>query len=313
VRVTKDLGQLPLADNPPAVVSIGVFDGLHLGHQAILQANRERAAEAGALATVVTFDQHPKALLLGHAPRTLTTLEHRLRHFERLGIEHTLVLEFNQALRETTARDFVDQILLADLGAQAFVLGFDSKFGASREGDAMFLRDLGHEVQIIDKVEVGQRAVSSTAIREAVELGDLLGAARMLGRPVSVYGEVVHGEGLGHKLGFPTANLNPHHELLPPTGVYAGWARVDPLVQGTTRIEALPAVVNIGFRPTLDGQRPEKPLFEVHLLEGGRDLYGQHLEFEFAGRLREEQRFEGLEALTRQIALDCEAARALLA
>ena len=107
MRVTTDLDQLPMADGPPAVVSIGVFDGLHLGHQAILSANCERAARQAALATVVTFDKHPKAFLLGRAPRTLTTLEHRLRHFERLGIEHTLVLEFNQTLRETPARDFV--------------------------------------------------------------------------------------------------------------------------------------------------------------------------------------------------------------
>ena len=313
MRVTTDLDQLPLANGPPAVVSIGVFDGLHLGHQAILSANCERAARQAALATVVTFDKHPKAFLLGRAPRTLTTLEHRLRHFERLGIEHTLVLEFNQTLRETPARDFVQGILLDGLRAQTFVLGFDSKFGSGREGDADFLRSMGHEVQVIQKIEVSQRAVSSTAIREAVELGDLAGAERMLGRPVSVYGQVVRGDGIGLSLGFPTANLNPHHELLPPTGVYAGWARLDPLNQNDRDAKPLPAVANIGFRPTLDGVRPERPLFEVHLLEGGRDLYDQHLEFEFAARLREEQRFENLKALTHQIALDCEAARQLLA
>ena len=312
MRVTTDLDQLPMADGPPAVVSIGVFDGLHLGHQAILSANCERAARQAALATVVTFDKHPKAFLLGRAPRTLTTLEHRLRHFERLGIEHTLVLEFNQTLRETPARDFVQRILLDGLRAQTFVLGFDSKFGSGREGDADFLRSMGHEVQVIQKVEVSQRAVSSTAIREAVELGDLAGAERMLGRPVSVYGQVVRGEGIGLSLGFPTANLNPHHELLPPTGVYAGWARLDPLNQNDRDAQPLPAVANIGFRPTVDETPPDKPQVEALLLDFEGDLYGQFLELEFVAHLREERRFDGLESLSAQIALDVEAARRAL-
>lgn len=295
-----------------AVVSIGVFDGVHLGHQAILAANRAEAATRGAVSTAVTFGDHPKALLLGRAPRTLTTLEHRLRHFERLGIEHAVVLEFNDQLRQTEARTFVEDLLVRGLHATAFVLGFDSKFGRDRAGDAALIRSLGHPVQVVPKVELGQRAVSSTAIREAVELGDLDGAARMLGRPVSVYGRVVHGDALGRQLGFPTANLDLAHELSPPPGVYACRAEIDPLERTDARPEALPAVANIGYRPTVTGERPERPRVEAHLLEGGQDLYGRHLELAFVAKLRDEQRFEGIEELKAQIARDCAAARARL-
>jgi riboflavin kinase/FMN adenylyltransferase len=295
-----------------AVVSIGVFDGVHLGHQAILAANRAEAAARGAVSTAVTFGDHPKALLLGRAPRTLTTLEHRLRHFERLGIEHAVVLEFNDQLRQTDAQTFVEDLLVQGLHATAFVLGFDSKFGRDRAGDAGLIKSLGHPVQVVPKVELGQRAVSSTAIREAVELGDLEGAARMLGRPVSVYGQVIHGDALGRQLGFPTANLDLAHELSPPPGVYACRAEIDPLERSGARTEAYPAVANIGYRPTVTGERPERPRVEAHLLEGGQDLYGRHLELAFVAKLRNEQRFEGIEELKAQIARDCAAARALL-
>jgi riboflavin kinase/FMN adenylyltransferase len=295
-----------------AVVSIGVFDGVHLGHQAILAANRAEAAARGAVSTAVTFGDHPKALLLGRAPRTLTTLEHRLRHFERLGIEHAVVLEFNDQLRQTDAQTFVEDLLVQGLHATAFVLGFDSKFGRDRAGDAGLIKSLGHPVQVVPKVELGQRAVSSTAIREAVELGDLEGAARMLGRPVSVYGQVIHGDALGRQLGFPTANLDLAHELSPPPGVYACQAEIDPLERSGARTETYPAVANIGYRPTVSGERPERPRVEAHLLEGGQDLYGRHLELAFVAKLRDEQRFEGIEELKAQIARDCAAARALL-
>jgi len=154
--------------------------------------------------------------------------------------------------------------------------------------------------------------VSSTAIREAVELGDLEAAARMLGRPVSVYGEVVHGDALGRTLGFPTANLDLAHELSPPPGVYACRAEIDPL-EGAGSTPALPAVANIGYRPTVTGERPDRPRVEAHLLEGGQDLYGRHLELAFVAKLRDERRFEGLDELKAQIRQDCEEAATALA
>ena len=313
MKVTRQVdAPLQPLDGRPAVVSLGVFDGVHLGHQAILAANLAEAGARGAVPTAVTFGDHPKALLLGRAPRTLTTLEHRLRHFERLGIEHAVVLRFDDALRDTDARAFVEDLLVRGLGAEAFVLGFDSKFGRGREGDPELVRALGHPVQIVPKVELGQRAVSSTAIREAVELGDLEAAARMLGRPVSVYGEVVHGDALGRTLGFPTANLDLAHELSPPPGVYACRAEIDPL-EGAGSTPALPAVANIGYRPTVTGERPDRPRVEAHLLEGGQDLYGRHLELAFVAKLRDERRFEGLDELKAQIRQDCEEAATALA
>lgn len=300
---------------PPAsgsVVSVGVFDGVHLGHREILAANVARAAELGAVPSVVTFRRHPKRLLLGHEPRTLTSLEYRLALFARAGIRSTLALAFDETLRAMPAELFVQQVLVEGLGAKAFVLGFDSKFGRDRAGTPELLSAMGLDVAVVPKVEIASRAVSSTAIREAVELGDLEGAARMLGRPVSVLGTVVHGRQLGRRLGFPTANLDLHHQLHPPVGVYA--CQVRRVDRAGSAIEALlPAVANIGYRPTVEAPRPDSPLVEVHLLDFAGDLYGAHLEVLFVASLRGERPFEDLQALEAQIRRDCAAARELLA
>jgi len=312
VIVTRSKNDLPPPPPDGAVISIGVFDGVHLGHQQILADNITRATELGALSSVVTFASHPKELLLGRAPRTLTTLEHRLDLFRRAGVGHALVLRFDEEVRGTTAETFISETLVEGMGARAFVLGFDSKFGLDRAGTPELLRELDHEVHVSEKVVVSGRAVSSSAIREAVELGDLAGAEAMLGRRVSVFGEVVGGKGLGRQLGFPTANLDLHHELSPPTGVYACRARcVDP-GEPTDDQELHDAVANIGYRPTVDEVPPEKPQIEALLLDFEGDLYGRFLELEFVAHLREERRFENLEALGAQISLDVESARKAL-
>ena len=296
-----------------SVVSVGVFDGVHLGHRAILAANLELARKLGAEPTVVTFRRHPKSLLLGRAPRTLTTLEHRLELFQRAGIEHAVALTFDQSLSELSAEDFGTRYLVEGLGAKALVLGFDSKFGHGRRGTPELMRTLGYEVEVVGRVELLGRAVSSTAIREAVELGDLGSAESMLGRPVSVIGHVVHGDARGRTIGFPTANLDLHHELHPPVGVYACRVRLlgeraDELVSPELRN----AVANIGFRPTVEDEQPAAPRVEVHLFDFEGDLYGRRLELSFVKRLRGERRFDGLEALVAQIKLDCEEARLVL-
>lgn len=298
------------------MISLGVFDGVHLGHAAILAANVARAQELGACPTVVTFRGHPKEVLLGRAPRTLTTLDHRLELFRRSGIEHTLVLSFDNDLRNTSATDFARDLLMERLGARALVLGFDSKFGRNQEGTPELLRQIGFPVEVVEKVVVDQRAVSSTAIREAVGLGDLRGAGAMLGRPVSVLGKVVHGSALGRTLGFPTANLDLHHELHPPAGVYAGRAHL--LASDATHDveETHLAVCNVGIRPTIQDQEPRglgELMVEVHLLDYEGDIYGRRLELEFTQHLRNERRFDGLDALKAQIGLDVDAARAALA
>jgi len=293
-----------------AVLSVGMFDGVHLGHRAILEANVARARALGGVATVLTFRRHPKHLLLGRAPRTLTTLEHRLELFARAGIEHAVVLPFDQALRQLSAAEFVRQIALEALGTRAFVLGFDSKFGHDREGTPEALTAMGMAVEVAPKVLVLGRPVSSTAIREAVELGDLAAAAAMLGRPVSVFGRVVHGSSLGHRIGFPTANLNLRHGLHPPPGVYA--SRVHHLARGGPR-RTHPGVTNIGFRPTVAPAPPREPQVEVHLLDFEGDLYGERIELEFVARLRGEKRFSGVDELAAQIARDIAEARLRLA
>lgn len=296
-----------------SVVSVGVFDGVHLGHQRILTRNLAHARELGARATVVTFRDHPKTLLLGRAPRMLTSLDHRLELFRRAGIEHTLVLTFDDELRRTSAREFAFELCVGRLGARKFVLGFDSKVGANREGTPEALRALGLDVEIVPQVVVANRPVSSTAIREAVELGDLEPAARMLGRRVSVHGEVVRGDQLGRQLGFPTANLDLHHELRPPNGVWVSRARVVRYGTEPTLGPWLGAVTNIGWRPTLGGERPELPRVEAHLLDFEGDLYGAYVELEFVAALRAEQRFSGLAALRAQIEKDVAEARERLA
>lgn len=308
--VSLSIADLPAPDRNGSVVSVGVFDGLHLGHAAILRTNVERARALGARPTVVTFQEHPKSVLLGRAPRMLTSLAHRLELFRRAGIGHCVALTFDEELRRVPAAEFARRVLVERLGARKLVLGFDSKLGRDREGTPERLRALGHDVEVVEQVLVGGRAVSSTAIREAVELGDLDGAERMLGRRVALYGDVVHGRHLGHRLGFPTANLDLHHELRPPTGVYAAFARV---LDGAHEGAAHGAVVNVGFRPTVEGERATTPLVEVHVLDFDRDLYGRHIEVEFVARLRDEQRFPNLDALRAQIAADVARSREVLA
>lgn len=288
-----------------AVVSLGVFDGVHLGHRSILQANVSRARALGAVPTVVTFRRHPKHLLLGHAPKTLTTLEHRLELFARAGIAHSVVLDFDAVLRALAATQFARE-LDRSLDVRCFVLGFDSKFGRDRGGTPESLRALGYEVEVAPKVLVHDRPVSSTAIREAVELGDLVAAAAMLGRPVSVYGRVVHGTSLGHRIGYPTANLNLHRQLHPPPGVYACRVHHRP-ANGPPR--DYQGVTNIGFRPTVAARPALHPQVEVHLLDFEGDLYGQRIELEFVARLRGEKRFSGIDELSAQIARDVQEAR----
>jgi riboflavin kinase / FMN adenylyltransferase len=310
--VTRSKSELPAPGPAGSVVSIGVFDGVHKGHQQILADNVSRARAMGAQPSVVTFSGHPKKLLLGRAPKTLTTLEHRLELFRRAGIEHALVLQFDEETRSTTAESFLSEILVKGMDARAFVLGFDSKFGLDQRGTPELLRELGCEVQVSLKVVVSDRAVSSTAIREAVELGDLASAEAMLGRRVSAFGEVVKGRGLGRELGFPTANLNLHHELSPPTGVYACLVRRIGTNEPQAPKEVYQAVANIGFRPTVEETPTERPQVEALLLDFSGDLYGQYLELEFVARLREERRFDGVEALSAQIALDVKDARRAL-
>ena len=306
-----------------------MFDGVHRGHRALLAELTGWAREAGVDPVVVTFDVHPRTVLQeGQGPTLITTLEHRLGLLAREGVRGVVVLPFDRAMAAWSPEEFVERVFVRALGASRVLVGKNHRFGRARQGDFGLLQQLGarHGFEAREvELEVHDDVISSTAIRTRLAEGDLAGARELLGRPVSVLGRVVEGDQRGRTLGFPTANLDLSGAARPPRGVYAAWARItdDPL-----RLDGpeppLPAVVNIGRRPTF---HPEGAvdLVEVHLLEppppppGAApdphplDLYGRWLEVTFTDRLRDERRFEGLEALVAQIQRDVAQARALLA
>lgn len=304
MRIYRDLDALRPADLRSPAVTLGVFDGVHEGHRAILGALAEAARRAGGERVVVTFDRHPRGLLTGDAPPAITSLEHRLVLFERAAIDAAVVLRFDAALAAMSAEEFLRDILVGRIGARAIVLGADGHFGKGRAGGIALLEarraTYGYELCSVPLLEAGAReVVSSTAIRRAVKEGRLDDAARMLGRPVSLLGRVERGQGRGRTIGFPTANLALHQELTPPRGVYLGRVEVD--------MVRYPALVNFGVRPTFtaDGSEgPPRELVEVHLLGFGGTLYGRVLEVELIRRLRDERRFASVDELVAQIRRD---------
>ena len=292
----------------PVFLAIGVFDGVHLGHRSVLQRARDDAAAAGGQAVAVTFDPHPgKVLRPEKAPRLLTASGHKLRLIRALGIEHVLVIPFTTDFAGTDPEVFVRALHAAARPLRKICVGHEWSFGRNRAGNLELLRRLGDQLGFdevgVPAVSVEGEIVSSTAIRDAVEKGELERAARLLGREYSVLGTVVHGDGVGHSLGFPTANLSAHNEQFPPNGVYA--------VEALCGERAFQGVVNIGVRPTVKGESGAR-LLELHLFDFEGDLYGQDIEVTFRAFLRAEQRFAGLDELKAQIALDAEQARTLL-
>lgn len=299
------------------VVTIGNFDGLHLGHQAILARLLEKSRAYGLPSVVITFEPHPQEYFQpGNRPARLTSFREKLEVLSALPIDRVLCLPFNRALAEMTAGDFIERILVGALGMRALVIGDDFRFGARRQGDTATLRAAGEhhgfEVLVMDALESGGARASSTRIREALRAGDLADAERMLGRPYRLDGLVVAGDGRGRQLGFPTANVHLQRRSFgsgegahraPLAGVFAV------RVLGITA-QALPGIANIGTRPTVGGT---KCLLEVHVFDFNGDLYGRHLQVEFHARLREERRFESLDALAAQIDRDARAARAWFA
>jgi len=292
-----------------SVVTMGVFDGLHLGHVAILQRLRDAAREHRLPAVCVTFWPHPRAVLRGEAPRHILSLEHRLELLAQQGVDDVLVIDFSPEFAAVEPEEFVEQLLVRRLGCRELVIGHDTAIGRARRGDAAFLAQAGghygFRVVAVGGVVVNGEVVSSTAVRQAIAEGDLQRAQRLLGRPVSLLGTVVPGDGRGATLGFPTANLEVTSEAFPPLGVYAVIART---AQGE-----LPAVMNYGLRPTFH-QDASHGVFEVHVLDR-RDLQlrGQHMEVLLVEQLRRERKFESVESLRAQIGKDVEAARAALA
>lgn len=282
------------------VVALGVFDGVHRGHRHVLETLRAFADEADGEAVVVTFSTHPRAILAGAAPTSLISLEHRLLLLERLGVDAAVVLPFDEALRDTAFEAFVADVLVARVGVRGLLFGYDTTFGRDGLGtfDAVGPLALRHgfAVRRAPPITVGGRPVSATRVRAALEAGDLAGAAALLGRPASVYGRVVRGDGRGRTLGFPTANVDTEGACLPPAGVYQAVA--------TLRGRRWAAVVNVGVRPTFPEARPARPLCEVHVPGLDAQFYGEWLEVEWVRKLRDERRFPDREALVAQLHRD---------
>jgi len=290
------------------VATVGVFDGVHLGHQRILREVLEEARARNATPAVVTFDRHPhRTLGLPHQP-FIMSLEHRLRVFESLGVTVCLVVRFTPEVAAMEAPEFARRVMRDVLRVRLLIVGPDWRFGREGRGDVALCRrmepELGMAVRQVPPVTVGDVVVSSTAIRRAVAGADFTLAASLLGRPFSVLGTVVRGAGRGRRLGYPTANLNVHNELLPPDGVYAGWALVGDRWFG--------CVSSVGRQPTFADGGERCWQLEAHLLEAQPELYGQQMEVEFLQRLRGQRRFPSAGALARQIERDVERARQLL-
>jgi riboflavin kinase/FMN adenylyltransferase len=311
MRVVRRFAVLPAAARG-AAVAIGNFDGVHLGHRAVVEAARRLAATTAGRLGVVTFEPHPRELLNpAGAPLRLTPFRAKAELLAALGVELLVVLPFDRALARLSPEAFVAEVLAERLGARAVATGSDFRFGHGRAGDAAALARLaarhGLEVTAVPPVELDGERCASTAVRDHLEAGRVDRAARLLGRPHAVAGVVRPGDRRGRTLGFPTANLEPlpGRVQLPAAGVYAVGARIGGDPSGTWH----PAVANLGRRPTFEGRGL---LLEVHLLDGEHALYGRRLEVRFQERLREERRFAGPAELAQQIARDCAAARLAL-
>ncbi|MBK8032653.1 MAG: bifunctional riboflavin kinase/FAD synthetase [Chloroflexi bacterium] len=297
-----DLATIQL--DQPSVVTIGVFDGVHRGHQHLIQRLVRSARESGRLAVVLTFFPHPDVVLRGLTGRYyLTSPQQRAELMGELGVDHVITLPFNEEFRQIRAAAFVD-LMREHLKLESLWVGADFALGYKREGTVEFLRAQGaakgFTLEAIDLIgEDGSATFSSTAIRDALNAGDLEAARRLLGRSYSVSGEVVHGDHRGRTIGFPTANIAVWSEqLVPANGVYAGWATVGG--------EHYMAVTNVGLRPTFEG---DSLRVEAHLLDFNREIYGETMNFSFETRLRPEKKFNGIQELMTQIALDAQAGR----
>lgn len=283
----------------PVVLAVGVFDGMHLGHQAVLRAASDSAARIGGVPVALTFDPHPASVLRpDNAPRLLTPLDHKLRLMERQGIRHALVLTFDAAFAAIEAENFVLNLCRTAPHLAGICIGEGWMFGRGRKGNARLLQMLGMKngffTSATAPVLVDGEVVSSTLIRESLATGNLAKAARLLGRDYSVSGMVAHGAGAGRELGFPTANIATGNEQYPPDGVYA--------IQAIWNGRTFPGVANIGFRPTMsvDGRR----VLEVHLFNFSGDLYETGIEISFLQFLRPEKKFESRDVLRDAIRAD---------
>jgi riboflavin kinase/FMN adenylyltransferase len=287
----------------PTVLTLGVFDGLHLGHQLIVQTVVERARAAGAVPTVITFDPHPRAVLHPEsAPPLLQTFDQKVEALGLLGVEQTIVVRFTPEFARVGAEEFLRDVVHERLQAREVYLGRGFAFGRGREGNIQLLRDvsarLGFHADEVAEVRLRGQRISSSLIRDLLSRGRVNLARRMLGRPYGVEGRVVRGRERGRTIGFPTANLHPHNRVIPRRGVYV----TATLIEGAWRR----SVTNVGVRPTFESEA--EPSVETYVMDWRGDLYGDVVRVRFLRRLRDEMKFASVEDLKRQI--DRDAARA---
>lgn len=289
------------------VATIGNFDGVHRGHKTVLRQVQAKAKALGLPSVVIIFEPQPREFFTPDAaPPRLSRFGEKVRLLETQGVDRVLCLMFNARLRSMSANQFIQQLLVEKLNVKHFVVGDDFRFGCDRRGDFQLLqqagRQYGFSVEETATCEIDAERVSSTRVRAALQAHDFTLAQRLLGRPYRVTGRVMHGQKLGRELGFPTANVRMHRFACPLRGVY--------VVAGILAGRQYQGVCNVGVRPTVHGRRP---VLEVHLLEFDGDLYGELMQVEFLHFLREECRFDGLDALKAQIRVDVETARQWLA
>ena len=292
---------------PAPIAALGNFDGLHRGHQQLIRQVRHRAAERGGTAVAVIFDPHPPQVLRpDKAPPLLMTLEQKLEAFERGGLEAVVIVRFTRELSQWEPEAFVERVLIDWLRVSEVWVGENFLFGRDRKGTFTLLRALGEDrgfrTDKIEPVRYKDFVVSSTRVRHLIGEGRVDEAGALLGRYYTIDGVVVHGDGRGRELGYPTANLDVASALLPAFGIYVTVATIE----GVTH----PSVTSVGVRPTIGDGRLA---VEAHLLDGPKDLYGTRVRLGFVSRLREERKFDGLDALKVQIAADCDEARGILA
>jgi riboflavin kinase/FMN adenylyltransferase len=291
-----------------SVVAVGAFDGLHRGHQALLLNVRERAAALGCAPAVVSFEPLPRAYFSAEPVPRLSSVREKLKGFAAAGVEHALMLRFNRALTAMSAEDFVRRVLAGRLAAREVWVGEDFRFGHRRAGDVALLERMGAELgfaaRVMPPVLLDGSRVSASRVRMLLAAGEFAGAEPLLGRPFVIEGKVEYGNQLGRTLGFPTANIFLRHRVTPVMGIFA--VRVG-LGEGEC---SWPGVASLGVRPTVN--EVSEPLLEVHLFDFEGDLYGQRMGVEFVAKLRDELKFDDLDALKAQMARDARDARLAL-
>ncbi len=296
------------------VLTIGNFDGVHLGHRAILEIVVDRARSLGGEAILLTFEPHPRKIVQpDRPPSLLATLEQKAELLDAAGIDVLIVESFDLEFAQTPPEVFVNEYIQRRIAPTEVYVGYDFHFGRDREGSMRLLAEtgprLGFSVTVIPEITMGERDVNSTRIRDLLGTGQVKEAAELLGRPFSVRGSIVEGMKRGRGMGFPTANLAPDNEMLPHAGVYICAVRF--LDDGDPgRGEVIPAVTNLGYRPTFDDQR--SLVAEAHLMDFSGDLYGRKVDLDFLERLRPEQKFESIDELKLQIGRDVDTARSWL-